>query len=251
MKKKPLLKRLPILNRVPIIQRHPVYSRFSWEKCCLCSSNVDCSGRKFSRLSSKVLKSCVSVYVSKKFNNWKHLENQLWKLGTQGVPLRLITEVNLPKEVVWAASYSSDNVVQINLNMMEYNNEIKWVDNLMSVLNRCGVYCVLCLNPIVPGVVKTYHVVELLARLRNHGKFHVNLKFCRVQGELFKSSGWINFNGNPIPEKWMVNHQGVWECTPEFQHQFLEKVQLYSLPKKLSVSICGTDNNCTGLKTGG
>lgn len=248
IKRLPILRRIPIVHRSSIVNRTPLCSPMSWEKCCLCRSNKDCYGNKFSRVSSKTQTDYVVMYVPKKFQDWKTLEDQLWQLGTQKVFLRLITDMKLPKEVVWAASYSEHNIIQINLNMLEYETEVRWVDSLMSLANRCGVYCILCLNPIVPGVVRTYQVIELLSRLRNHGRFHTNLKFCRISKDMMRDSGWINFNGHVVSEGWLRNSQGVWECTSEFQKKFLEKVQLYSIPKKLSVSICGPDNDCTGLR---
>lgn len=187
------------------------------------------------------------IQVFNGFDDWDSLEQQIWELSAQGVILRLVTDIKLPKEIVWAASYSEKNIIQINLDMTQRRIELDWVDKLMSVANRCGVYCVLCLHPIVPGIVRTYHVLEVINRIKGKGHFHVNLKFCEITGHIIEDNGWMNFNGQLLSTKYMSQNQGEWECSQEYKQLFLKKIQLFTTPKRISVSICSENTDCTGL----
>ena len=243
-KRVPIIQRHSIYHRVAIVRRKPCCNPVSWSKCILCTGSADCSGNVYNQKSSVKL---LNVPVG--FSDWEELERQIWKLQHQNYNLRLVTEQVMPKEIMWAASFSEQNIVQMNLNLMRMKSELDWVSQLMSLSNRCGMYSVLCLNPIVPGVVKTYQVINILDRLRGLGHFHTNLKFCEIPSDIPVYNGIINFNGYLTSIRFLEKTSQGWKCKPEFIQEFTEKVQLFSEPRKLSLQVCGSESNCTGLNT--
>lgn len=242
-KQVPIIQRHSIYHRVAIVRRRPCCTPVNWSKCTLCKSSNDCSGNVYNQKNPVKL---ITVPVG--FSDWEQLETQIWELQHKGYNLRLITDQNMPKEIMWAASFSEKNIVQMNLNLMNMKLELDWVSKLMSLSNRCGVYSVLCLNPIVPGVVRTYHVVDILDRLNGLSHFHTNLKFCEIPEEIPVYNGIINFNGYLTSIRFMEKTSQGWKCKSEFIQEFTEKVQLFSEPRKLSLQVCGNESNCTGLK---
>lgn len=242
----PIIQRFPIIQRVPIFHRKPCCSGVQWAKCRLCSHSEDCAGNKFvSPENTESVGLYRLIYIASDFDDWDNLEQSIWSLSNQGVLLRLITDKEMPKEIIWAASYSEKNVVQLNLNMMQFKHEITWIEKLMSIANKCGVYCVLCINPIVPGVTRTYHVIDILDRLQKKGYFHVNLKFCEIPDSIISCDNWMNFNGYLLPARYMKHTQSGWECSSEFKQKFMSKIQLFTVPLKISISACG-EHDCTG-----
>lgn len=245
----PIIKRTPVIHRVAIFKRMPCFTEVDWIKCKLCKQFEDCSGNSFATFDSKESNKVVRVIqVSEDFSDWENLEQKIWELSKQNMIVRLVTDRNLPKEIIWAASYSDKNMIQINLDMMKLDSEISWVDEIMSIANRCGLYCVLCLHPIVPGVVHTYQVLEVINRIMRKGCFHVNLKFCEILGKPVETDDWINFNGNAVPKKYLVKTQYGWKCSLEYKNKFLEKILLFTCLRKISLDICCKTSNCTGLK---
>ena len=244
----PIIQRVPILKRVAIFHRKPLCSEIEWDKCKLCSQLEDCSGNSYVSVDdSPQLEMAKIIRVSSDFEDWKNLEQQIWQLGAQGEVLRLVTDTSLPKEIIWATSYSDKNIIQANINMLSTKTEIPWIDKLMSIANRCGVYCVLCLHPIVPGIVRTYHVIDIIDRIMRKGQFHITLKFCEIHGTIIEHNGWLNFNGHPLSTRYMEKTNDGWVCSDEYIQKFLKKLELFLVTKKLSVTVCSDNIDCTGL----
>ncbi len=247
------MKRHPIVHRKPIISRTAIYHRVAccsklvnYESCKLCSSYKDCNDAQFcTEGSEETLELYRVIYISDSCD-WEELEARIWDLDNKKVNLRLITDVELPDRVMWAASYSAKNIFQININMIQLDDSISWIQKLMSISSNCGLYCVLFLYPIIPDLVKTYHVIEILDNFRNAGYHHTTLKFGELTNcEEFE--GYLNFNGKPISTRFLTKTESGWKCTEEYLRSFLDKVNLYTIPRKMSVSICGISENCTGL----
>lgn len=247
------MKRIPIVSRKSIISRTAIYDRVACfsehvvcEGCNLCENPCDCSGNKYDNDLNSDTEYMKVIHVDESYEDWDCLESQIWSLQDKGVYLRLIIDKEVPKEIIWATSYSEKNVIQINVNMIYFDNHIEWVQRLIYLSGNCGLYTVLFLYPIIPEIVKTYHVVEILDIFRNIVHFHVNLKFSEITN-VNESEGYLNFNGIPISTKYLVKTNNGWTCSETYLNKFLDIVNIYAKPRKISVSICGTDNNCIGM----
>lgn len=249
------MERLPI-SRKAIVNRTAIFHRIalctqnvSYENCRLCTETSDCQGNEHLR-ACELLYNKKEVYrvlyISTKDYDWGEIESTIWRLEKEGLLLRLIIDRDIPDRVLWAASYSAKNIFQVNINMINLDVNINWIQRLIALAGNCGVYSVLFLYPIIPGIVKSYTVLDVIDNFKNVGCHHVTLKF----GEIIncnESNGYLNFNGIPVPTQYLIQTpQGTWRCTPEYLKLFLEKVQIYTIPRKISVSICG-ESNCTGL----
>lgn len=249
-----LFHRIPIIQRTAIYPRKPCYSKqVNCKTCKLCGDNQDCNGKQFIHVPDLQEGSGNPdvhkiIYLSDEVeHDWDEIENMIWQLDEQKQLLRLITDVNIPQKVLWAASYNAQNILQINVDMLHYQKVASWVRKLVFNADKCGVYCVLFLHPIIPDVVKTYDVLDLIHDVRNHKYIHFDLKFGEFEG-IEEIDGYLNFNGKPVSSKYLTkNSQGFWQCTEEYLNLFLKKIQIYTEARNVSVAICGITEDCTGL----
>ena len=249
------MERKPIVYpRKPIVSRTAIYNRIaccsnlvSYQTCQLCSKFQDCAGKLYVDKNSIEPKEYYRViHVPSDFEDWETLESEIWELNDQQVYLRLVIDRNVPDRILWATSYSERNVLQINVNMMYLDENFLWIQKLMAMAGNCGLYSLLFLYPIVPELVKTYHVIEVLDCFRNAGYHHTTLKFCEFSN-CEEIDGYINFNGIPVSTRYLERIETGWKCTSEYLTLFLNKVNLYAIPRKISVTICGRTDDCTGL----
>ena len=246
--------RTPIVQRTAIYPRKPCYSkRVNCKTCKLCTENQDCNGKQFIHVpdlqegsgNSDVYK---IIYLSADVeHDWDEIESMIWQLDEQKALLRLITDVNIPQKILWAASYNANNVFQVNVDMLYYLKNSSWRRQLVFNADKCGMYCVLFVHPIIPDVVRTYDVLDLIHDMRNHKYIHFDLKFGEFDG-IDEVDGYLNFNGKPVSSRYLTrNSQGFWQCTEEYLNLFLDKVQIYTGVRNISVAICGVTEDCTGL----
>lgn len=246
--------RTPIVQRTAIYPRKPCYSkRVNCKTCKLCTENQDCNGKQFIHVpdlqegsgNNDVYK---IIYLSADVeHNWDEIESMIWQLDEQKALLRLITDVNIPQKILWAASYNANNVFQVNVDMLHYLKNSSWIRQLVFNADKCGMYCVLFVHPIIPDVVRTYDVLDLIHDMRNHKYIHFDLKFGEFDG-IDEVDGYLNFNGKPVSSRYLTrNSQGFWQCTEEYLNLFLDKVQIYTGARNISVAICGVTEDCTGL----
>lgn len=254
VRKSILIQRNPIVRRTAIYPRKACFSQeVSCKTCKLCTENCDCNGKPFVHISDSQKGSGSDdiykiIYLSAEIeHDWDEVESMIWQLDEQKALLRLITDVDIPQKILWAASYDAKNILQINVDMLHYGKVAHWVRKLVFNADKCGVYSVLFIHPIIPDVVKTYQVLELMHDMRNHKYVHFDLKFGEFEG-INEIDGYLNFNGKPVSNRYLVkNSQGLWQCTEEYLNLFLKKIQIYTEARNISVAICGITEDCTGL----
>lgn len=196
------MERHPIILRCPIVTRKPILEK------------------KFTPESIVVIPST--------YRSWEELLNMIHKFSVNTTILKIVTERDLPKEVVWAVSYSEKNVIQVNINMLKYAEELDWIDRLMVLMNKCGMYCVLNLSHVVPGMVFTYNVIEILDRIYRRCMFHTQIVFeCESKD--------VILGGSRVKSEFLQKTAKGWKCTEEFTQAFLAKVQCFAAPKKIYV----------------
>ena len=234
------VKRIPIVSRTAIFRRKPIYVRTSWDKCKVLSNGfLVCGNPQKSNIET--------MYVPFGFTEWHSLEQSIWNCHGSHKVLRLITEVELPKNIIWATSYSEKNILQINLNLLRAKHNIDWIDQMMNLADRCGIYVVLHMHPVVPEVIKTCHVIQIIDRVSGKGCFHANINFLSFHKKVAESPEYINFNGIPVKKEYLVETIDGWTCSKEFKERFLSILKMYTVPKHISISACGDNKDCTGL----
>lgn len=249
------MERTPVIRKA-IIHRTAIYRRIalctqnvSYENCRLCTQISDCQGNEHLRAIDEFYekKEVYRVmYISAQDCDWDEIEARIWQLEKKGLLLRLIIDRDIPDRVLWAASYSAKNIFQVNINMIHLEKNLEWIQKLVAMAGNCGLYSVLFLYPIIPGLVKTYNVLEVIDNFRNAGYHHVTLKFGKIVN-CEETDGYLNFGGIPVSTKYLIQTSPkVWECTKEYLDLFVEKVQIYTTPRKVSISVCG-NGDCTGL----
>lgn len=218
--------REPVLPLVPYIP-----------KCGLCTEVASCSG-----MVAQPEQASEVVFVPESYDDWDTLKQQISVLKDQNVPLRLVMERKVPKRILWMASYSDKNVFQVNVNLLQVSKDVEkslaWAERVMILANRCGVYCVVMLHPVVPGVVSSYHAIAAIDRLKGHGLFQTVIRFCEIVGQCERKGEYLDYNGVGIKASYMVKTTTGWKCSNYFKSLFMNIVQQYAAPRKLNVSVC-------------
>ena len=227
------------IRRVPITQivRVPSCSYVSrFQTCELCYGHKNCCKSHYASNTDHTI-----LIVDKSFTDWKNLEDSISQIRTQGKLVRLIIEKAVPDSVIWAISYDHRNLLQLNVDIRCPLNQLEWSTNLAHMAERCGVFFVYMVYPIIPNYIQPYHVLSVIDTIRSIPHCVVMLKFA-----LFKNNGklasedCINVNGHLVSKEYVYEvRPGKWDCTDVFKHNFFEKIQLYSRYQYLDVDICG------------
>lgn len=226
------MQRIPIIKRSAIYQRTPICPKVEYNCCKLCNNCINCNGKQLN-----------VFYANTNEYDFNTLINDIWECEDTKKNVRLVIDVPIPKEVVWATSFSEKNILQINVNMLDFKtpNSYQWLGETMNIANRCGLFCILLLYPIVPTITRTYEVIRLIDMVRYFGKFHTYLKFLE-SNNIIHYGNWLNFNNTPIAASNFVYEEPYWKCSDDFKKKFLDIVMLYTKPYKLPISICGKTN---------
>ena len=153
-----------------------------------------------------ITNSRVTILLEKDCCDWTRLEQSIWEYYKQGVFLTLITDRELPERIVWAASYSENNILQINLNISVQN--FPWVQKLIHLSNNCGLFTQVCFKSVTTQI-KVHQVIDTLDRIYNSGSYEVILDFKNL----------------------------VIENVTNYIQSFLYVVNLYCAPRKILVHI--------------
>lgn len=234
------VKRIPLVTQRAVVDRKAVGQPITWSKCKLSTAG------EFPPCCTNINQMVIDV--PKDCDNWRELEGTIWNAQSQSRTIRLVVHDKVPEDILFAASYSDKNVTQVNINMTQLSSYYSWLDKLMSLANRCGMWVVLYLHPIVPEIVTASQVVGLIDRFRIFGQYHINLQFCELPSSVEEAApGFINFQGYALPTKYLVRTEDGWKCSERFISQFLSDVKVYTSLCKISVHACGGNGDCSGL----
>ena len=247
------MKRTPIIRRNSIIPREAVSLQgmnVQYDLCVLCKGHKSCSGYEYCDAESDgELHEHKSIYrlihVDKDFEDWDALLWQIKVATVLGTNVRLVLDKQVPNYIIMGLSYSPLNIVQINVDLLNLKEYLKWAGYTAAMASDCGVFSIMLLNPLVPTVTKTYHVIEVIDNFRNMGN-HVSLKFIDFP-DLPVVDEHINFNGTAIPVKYLEKTPDGFVCNEWFMQRFMEIVKSYTVPRKISVSVCNTMTDCSGI----
>ena len=166
--------------------------------------------------------------------------NTLYYHRRQGNVVRLITERFLPDEVIWVAAYSEMNVLQVNINVLQNWESIKWGIKMVHKAERCGIECVCMIYPVIPSHVKTYQVLQLIDAISDCMHCKVMIRFGDFKNPgLSVYSGFINLQGGEVPLSWIHRIKGnLWGCTDEYKSQFMKYLKFYADASIIDVRMC-------------
>ena len=77
-----------------------------------------------------------TLLVDNKESDWVKLEQEIWNYKQKGSLVTLITSVELPERIVWAASYSESNILQVNLNLLHRVQYFPWINKMLHLANN-------------------------------------------------------------------------------------------------------------------
>ena len=156
--------------------------------------------------------------------------NTIKKCKNSGTAICLITEKEIPKELVWELTYSSQNTLQIHVCMLSKSENLKWVTELVHLSEICGIRCVLVLYPIVPAIVTTTDIIKIIDSIRNCEHCKICLKFAEITLNKSKcSKGNLKLDGYSIPLAYLEKfHEFLWKCSSLYSEDFFQTVKFFT-----------------------
>ena len=179
------------------------------------------------RVTDKVL------IISDDTTNWDSILNKIQSYKDLGNTLKLITSINIPKEVVWKLGYDANNILQININLL--NNKFQsWIPNVISISEKCGILSELFLYPIMYPTVRTPQVLQIMESTSNFLHCIIRLKFLEISDSKISKE-----NSNELVQADnMFLERRVWKCDPEYISNFLKYIMFFAKFKKINVVQC-------------
>ena len=191
---------------------------------------VDCDPAKYKKYYFMGITEKVLVIPSDP--DWTKILSKIQSCKERGLTLRLITSVQLPKEIIWKASYNENNIIHININMLHIEN-FSWVSQAVRITEKCGILSLLFMYPIVPHVVKTYQVLQIVESVESCLHCELRLKFLELNPEDVS----LEEKENLIKVEDMTLDEHTWKCDPEFINIYMKYLTFYIKIKKSNLNI--------------
>lgn len=250
----PFVKRNPIkyqrtpVKRQAIFSREPVYFKeIGYEGCSLCNKlQVNCiSQTEYCEWNTKPEKSNFQVFrlitISHELSECETQEliEKINHVKENGCYIRLIAEVPLTKEVLFALGYEPLNVIQFNLNLLEEDEDfLRKMKQTIFTADNCGLYVGLMLYPVIPGVTKCHNILELLNSLRNSCDIvcfrYLDLpSSCKIYDNTY-----FNINGYAVPCKYFIRLNNMWVVNSYYRRTFSTAILRFLSPRKVNCLCC-------------
>lgn len=257
------VKRTPVVNRTPVKRIPILLNSVRCESCVLhrqCSIRgviPDCSGKPFyyvditSKTLNKdltsVLKQDIMPYILVEYKSQEYSSNLIElskKLSVKNLPMYLVTSEPVPEEVLTVMSTNPFNIIQATLNC-DTRDSVKSSNlrEMFFVARNCGIHTILRIEPIMPGVTKSYEVIDLINSMKNCIN-HIMLKFVSIN-RLQDKLQYLSYKDWLMSGEYFEYKDGVYSCTNEFISEFMGNL-LVAIGKK-TIAICGESNECRGL----
>ena len=224
------------MKRKPILSRKPV-GNFSLKKvrfrtCEMCYANGLCN--KYIPEQLEVISIC------QKDVNFDDLEKIIWGVKDNNKIVKLITDREVPDNIIHAMSFDGKNVLQCNCFVLSNNN--KWVCSLANKAQICGLSVVVFVFPIIPDIVKPSHVVLILDMLKSLRNVRVMLGFAISTDEPVICENSVNVNGDAVYLHNITINNKFWECAENYKNEFVSIIHKFSEPRDLKVCSCSRLN---------
>lgn len=224
------MERTPIsVKHKPIIGDHKPFCRRFAFTCKSCKHKRTCL-----QLTRKYV--CIKI---PQYPIWEHIYEQIHKAKEQKRDVYVITNRTLSDEFIWDISYSSRNIIQLNVTAIKDSAE--WVSPMVHLAERCGICVNLVIHSIIPVAFPTTQLFSILESVRNCVNYRLILNFS-----LFRIYGNPNKVDNLVIQKTQIptnNFKFIWDkiwgCSDEYKNHIKDLVQFYLGANQVTIIICG------------
>lgn len=156
--------------------------------------------------------------------------------------VRLITDVPLENEILFTLGYDALNVVQYNINILESSKDyLSRMKRSIFTADNCGLYVGLMVYPIIPGVTKSYDVLELLNSFRcscNNIAFRYLELPSTIKTFTEEEHTYFNVNGYVVSAEYYKNIGNKWVVNTYYRRTFSTIMTRFLTPRKVNCSCC-------------
>lgn len=252
-KRVPFIKRQSIFDRTPMVTRRPLYNRnpvtsiktefegCTIEDCRDCAGNTYCHVSTLRETDENSFR-LIRIIEQQTDEQWEEMCKHITFVRAQGCNIRVVTDVPVPKDVIFQLAYSPFNVIQYNVNLLGSDEEFRAIRGSLTTADNCGLYVVLMVYPIIPEVTRTSDVLEFLNSMGCTCNT-LCFKFIELPAERKPKLHCFNINGHLLPDKYMELQDDKWVCNQYFKENFCTIMMSFLAPRKINCSLCN-DNIC-------
>ena len=214
-------------------------------KAIIASRRPSCRCMVFTCKSCKYKKDCLCLtrkYVRiniPPYPVWERIYSQVNAAKQQKKDVYIITNKTLTDEFVWDASYSSHNILQLNVSVDKDSGE--WVAPMIRLAERCGICVNLVLHSIIPVVLPTEKLFSLLESVRACTNYRLILNFSRfrISGNPPKVDA-LTVQHKKIPIRDLqFSWEEIWKCSDEYKEHIIDLVKFYLGVNQVTIIMCG------------
>lgn len=246
--------RVPVINRKPLKQhREPICRKtickrtpitsvvVEYDGCGLINSTCEeCALQQFYCDWDASLEdydyNVIRLIRIQDIDDTKELLHKIQYVESIGCYLRLITDVPLEDEVLYALGYNSLNVVQFNINILD-ELLLNIMKHSIFTADNCGIYVSLMLFPIIPEVTHTSQVLEILNAFRCSCNI-ICFKYLEIPVDFPSVDGYFNVNGNCVSSEYYIKLGDKFVVNAYFRRTFSTVISRFLSPRKVNCSSC-------------
>ena len=235
-------------NRIPCVDGllqgveidQGVKNCIKYSGCSLCSAGTGCNDVTYCSCSTPLKENRTDfrlIRLSKTPDKEvARVVSDIQYVKSQSCNIRLISDVPVPKQVVFELAYSPYNVIQINIDLLLDSQFISDMLDTVTLASNCGLYTSVMLFPIIPELTPTYELLEMINRIHYNCKV-VCFKFIEFDLSVCKD-GRFELGPVSISDKYFENHNGKYVCSKYYKDSFCTIVSKFLESHRISCSLC-------------
>jgi hypothetical protein len=150
----------------------------------------------------------------------------LQQLSSRNLPVYITTSISLPDSILEELSKNPYNVVQFNIGEVsddssDYEDTELFLKhkNLKKCMYRSktyGLYVVLRIEPVIPGITRVSRLISLIASVKNSCN-HITVSFVRIWRSDDEGATYLKYRGEILDKKHFELNNDIWDCSEEYK----------------------------------
>jgi hypothetical protein len=181
----------------------------------------------------------------------------LQQLSSRNLPVYITTSISLPDSILEELSKNPYNVVQFNIGEVsddssDYEDTELFLKhkNLKKCMYRSktyGLYVVLRIEPVIPGITRVSRLISLIASVKNSCN-HITVSFVRIWRSDDEGATYLKYRGEILDKKHFELNNDIWDCSEEYKDKVMSQLKLFSQGNSLSACRDSQCKYCRGMR---
>lgn len=168
---------------------------------------------------------------------WENLGQKAQLINSSGVKVRVVATDYVAKNFLSYLMTSPFNIVQFNVNMVDGFHE-KMLRSSISQSGVCGLYTCVVFYPIIPTVLKTHELIELVLSMPDCDA--IGIKFLETE-DYSVDVNTVTVGEYSFNKKYATINDGVLSCKDEYVDEFYRIVKSFLGHRKVDCFVYGDE----------